>query len=626
MNYIIKGNLLGFLCDDCTESISGVDVLLYLPYQKDNVLAATVANAKETFRVVNKEEAAARKDLLVARATTDDKGNFELSVSEKYGNTAFDIDFYCGTVPRFPKKGPKKDPAQFHITTFYPQWRSNSLQESQIFQWKYSLSAKWWCFIRGYFFDAWLICGHLTNCETGRPIANATVTAWDADLLTDDNLGSATTDANGHFRIDYTSIDFKQTFLSPWINVESDPGAFTFQSGPDVYFKATFGGVDLIAETAADARKNVGYCLCVDLCSKINVGDPNDTFPSAWTGIGTAFDVSTGISSRDFDADGYAGSGKFALTGVIDFTGQAALVSASGNPIEYRFRISPVATANTNAPLPEANFTQTIGVTSGLFAPSMVAKLVEKVAPFTPYPVMSDLSDFDADGWFDVNNAVARTIINLGLLSLSNYWVVDTDSLMALNTAALTVAPNVPSNAANAGGIFPSGSKIPIEKVAVRFEIREVINKAANIFGAVSGSGKTLNAMIINNNPSFMKFAVQELLTGGDCSPITGTLHAKYTVYHPHLQSVSINVHNNSNSVNKNLAEVSPHVPLFLPLAANTNAAIDSGNNNALQINASPNDLVRCTYAITLAVRRRLHTGSSQVDFDYAQILFFYDI
>ncbi|MEO6455070.1 MAG: hypothetical protein ABIN97_13405 [Ginsengibacter sp.] len=621
MNYKIKGNLCGFLCEDCTEPIFPAEVLLYLPSQKERVIAATVANTKETFRAVGNKERDSRKELLLTRTKTDAQGNFEFSVDEKYANTAFDIDFVCGNVPRIPPKGPRKEPVQFHLTTFYPQWRIENASENYYYNWKYCITSKWWCYIRGYYFDAWVICGHLRNCETGAPIANATVTAWDADFLTDDNLGSATTDAGGHFRIDYTSVQFKQTFLSPWINVETDPGTLTFNSGPDVYFKASIGGVTLIDETSANRRNNVGYCLCVDLCTKINVGDPGDTnFPSAWTGIGTAFNISTGIGPKDFDADGYAGSGKYGLSSVIRLTGQAAPKAASGNPIEYRFRISDVTTPNGGAAPALANFTKIVGVTPGLFVAGTVAKLMEKVFPFTVYDVISDQADFDAEGWFDVNSAIARTQIINGLGSLSNYWFIDEDTLVALNTSALTTAPDVAPGVANAGDVFPAGSKIPIEKVAIRFEIREVVNKPANIFNVIAGSGKTLNSGIINNNSSFLKFAVQELQTLGDCSPVSGTLHAKYTVHHPHLQSTSINVHNNSWTINKGLSDS------FIPLSGNTNAAVNAGNNNSLQINASPNDLVRCTYAITLYVQRRLHNGDSQLSHEEQQILFFYDI
>jgi hypothetical protein len=101
-------------------------------------------------------------------------------------------------------------------------------------------------------------------------------------------------------------------------------------------------------------------------------------------------------------------------------------------------------------------------------------------------------------------------------------------------------------------------------------------------------------------------------------------------VHHPHLQSTSINVHNNSWSVNKTLRD--SFLNQFLDAAtppnavSNTNPAINAGNNASLQINGSPNDLVRCTYAITLYIQRRLHTGDGQLSHEEQQLLFFYDI
>lgn len=607
------------LCEECSELLSGMKVLLYLPIEKDHVMASAIADPKETFRFVKPEEVSAREKLLVASAVTDEKGNFEFQVDKQYGNTAFDIDFVCGTVPRIPPKSPPKGPFQFHITTFYPKWRTDS-KDQLVFIWKYCLPARWWCFIRGHYFDVWTICGKLSNCQTGNPIVNAQVTAWDADFLTDDHLGTALTDASGHFRIDYTSIQFKQTFLSPYLNVETDPGTLTFVSGPDVYFKAVLGGTVLVDEKSSDARKNVGYCLCVDLCSKINVSDTDDNFPSAWTGIGSAFNISFGAGPKDFDADGYAGSGKFALTDTVRLTGQAAPRAASGNPIEYRFLVSDATTPNGGAAPTLANFTKIVGVTPGLFQPSRVAMLMLKVAPFTVYDVFSAQADFDADGWFDINNAIARTQADNGLGALADYFFIDEDTLISMDTNPLTNAPNVPNGAAAVGDPFPIGSKLPIEKVAIRFEIREVINKATNSFAPLVGSGKTLNSAILNNNPAFMKLAVAELTAAGDCSPISGTIHAKYTVYHPYLSNVHLHLHNNSNTINKYMTDG------FLTLAGNTNPVVDNGNNNSLQVNATPNDLIRCTYKLTLGLQRRLHTGDSQVNYNYQEVLFFYDI
>jgi hypothetical protein len=626
MKYTLKGNLCGYLCDECFEPLYGMEVLLYLPWQKELILTHAVANTKETFHIVAKEEAASRKSLLIATAQTDENGNFEFVLDEKYSKTAFDIDFTCGTVPRTPPKPPRKEPIQIHLTTVYPQWRISKEQESYYYMLEYRIASKWWCYIRGHYFDAWVICGRLRNCESGAPIANASITAWDADFITDDNLGTAITDGSGHFRIDYSSIQFKQTFLSPWINVETDPGLpLTFQSGPDVYFKAVIGGVTLIDETAANCRKNVGHCLCVDLCTKINVADPGDpNFPSAWTGIGLAFNISTGAGPKDFDVDGYAGTNKYALTSVIRLTGQAAPKAASGNHIEYRFLVSHTTTPNGGAAPALANFTKTVGVTPGLFYAGTVAKLMEKAFPFTVYDVVSDQSDFDAEGWYDINLAVNRTLVNnaIPLANINNYWFIDEDTLISMDTRVLTTAPDVPSAAANAGTAVPVANKIPIEKIAVRFEIREVVNKPANIFNVIPGSGKTLNSAIINNNSMFIKLSVAELDVSGLCTPISGTVHAKYTVYHPHLASSSLHLNNNSYTVSRDITGDG-----FLTLAGNINPLVDGNANSNLPINNPPADMTKCTYSLKLYARARLHNGDyAWWDSGPVEQLFFYNI
>lgn len=623
MRNIFKGSLRGYVCEDCLEAVSEVEILIYHPYRNADTTANTASNAKDTFRFVSKEEAKQRAELLVYKAKTDAEGNFQIEVSENHLDASFDIDFVCGTVPpKHPK--PKRDEiVQLHITTFSMRLELEKQAKNEKYRWEYAIAYKWWCYIRGHFFDAWVICGHLMNCQTNKPIANAKVTAMDADFFTDDNLGTATTDSNGHFRIDYTSADFKKTFLSPWINIETDPSFLSFQSGPDVYFKAELGGTKLVDETKADARKNVGFCLCVNLCSDVNVVDPNDpNFPSAWTGIGAAFSSSYGSSSYDFDADGFAGSGKNVLYSVIRLTGQAALRSGSGNPIEYRFRVSDTTAPNNTVSLPESNFTKIVGVTPGLFTSSIVSKLTRKVFSFilNDIFVWSDQSDFDAEGWFDVNHAIERTLIAVGLTpaDLALYNIIEEDTLISLNTTALTTAPSIPLNSVNAGQNIPAGSKIPLEKFAIRFEIREVIDKPSNNFGVIGGNGKTLNSVVINNNPIYRKLSIKELDESSLCSPISGTIHGRYTVYHPYLAGCSLHLNNNSHTVERDI----------LDGVINALPAVDERTNNSSQLNNPPADMTRCTYTLKLYSSTRKHNG------DYGdsdggtplEQLFFYDV
>jgi hypothetical protein len=605
MKNIFKGSLKGYVCEDCIEFISNVEVLLYLPYRKENTEANLAANTKDTFRFVSKTEAKQREGLFIDKVKTDTNGDFEFEINEKYLNSDFDIDFICGTVPpKHPK--PKRDESlQFHLTTLSMRSElENQAQNREDYRWQYIVAHKWWCYIRGHFFDAWVICGHLMNCKTNTPIANATVTAMDADFLTDDNLGSATTDASGHFRIDYSSADFKKTFLSPWINVETDPSFLSFHSGPDVYFKAELAGTKLINETKADARKNVGFCLCVDLCSEVSVTPNGTDFPSAWTGIGNTFSSSFGTDSGDFDALGYAGSAKNVLFSTIRLTGQAALKSAAGYPIEYRFSVGDATLQNDDPTIPSlTGFNKVVGVYPNLFAESVVSKLIRKV--YSPIhnqiSVYSHHTDFDGQGWFDVNHAIERALVNAGLTpaDLALYNIIEEDTLISMNTAALTTASNVP-DIFSAGQPIPAANDIAVEKFKISFEIREVINKATNQFGFIDG-GKILNSVIMNNNPIYRKLSIKELEDSTLCSPISDTIHAKYTVYHPYLSTCSLTLKSNS----------APAATDILDNIINNSLPTDERTSNSTQLNNPPTPIImsRCTYTLKLYSSTRKHNG-----------------
>ena len=620
--HVIKGNLKGFLCKDCSEPVFPAKVQLYLPWQEKQVLANVVADTKETFRLVSEKEAKQREKLLLAQTETDAEGNFRIEVDSKHAGSAFDIDFKCANVPRVLLGGikgeprPPQPPQQFHLTTIPPRWsmqkQAGNQQEAveMLFKWEYIIPARWWCYIRGHFFDTWTICGQLRNCQTGQPIARATVEAWDADLISDDLLGSATTDVNGHFRIDYSSADFRRNAFP--LNLETDPGIPFFSSGPDVYFKATLGGVTLLNEGKANRRNNVGYCLCVDLCTEIQVAENiDDYFPCAWTGIGRRFNVSWEGGEDDFDTEGYAGREKFALCNSIRLTGQAPTKSAAGNPLEYRFVISEHTTPNGSAPPPTEGFHPNME----LFVPSLVGKLRRKTFPYLVHSVKSSIDDFD-DGWFDINKAIKRTQ-DLLSLDLNNYSFIDEDTLMMLDTRKLKTPNDFMSVPVEAGDEFPASGKVEVKKVAIRFEVREVIDKTANIFNYLTDSGQTLNSVVINNDNPCLKLNIDKFKIGGTCTPIENDVNALYTIYHPHLQSADIKLLK-GNIYNRTLSDS------FLPLNGNTNPAVQDGYNSELKIN-EPNNLERCSYTVELYINLRLHNGENPLVTPPVRVPFCYE-
>lgn len=56
------------------------------------------------------------------------------------------------------------------------------------------------------------IVGTIVEEESGKPLAGLQVRAFDKDLLFDDKLGVAITDAAGSFRIDYSQLNFSSIF------------------------------------------------------------------------------------------------------------------------------------------------------------------------------------------------------------------------------------------------------------------------------------------------------------------------------------------------------------------------------------------------------------------------------
>jgi len=558
MKYIFRGNLLGYLCDDCYEAIAGNKVLLYLPLDQERVTANAVADTKDTFHQVTDDELKKKEKLLIATAVTDEAGNFEFVLDEKHANTAFDIDFECGTVPHHIP-GRKKIPfLQFHLTTVYPQWRTNE-KEDAVYRFSYAIPSKWWCHIRGHYFDAWVICGQIRNCETGAVFPNVKVTAWDADFITDDNLGTAVTDASGHFRIDYTSAKFKKTFLSPVINVETDKGLpLTFHSGPDVYFKAVIGTTKIVDETSANRRKNVGFCLCVDLCSKVQ--GPNDgTNPPipAFLKIG-GLDYETDIQSHagqsGLSNSNYAFYSSLRLNGILaqklngvtmeycfEYTNQ---YNGSGNPVSW-VRVLPNQIAATDIGYVE----KAKLMPADLFHPFPWYKFTYKYCIVTNDPVNPNQIQVPiaADGWIAVpqQDDDPQNELGTGLFVANGNQIV-------LNSTTLEAFPPIDLTGLVAGNSSTStGKALATDKVyALRMLVRE--QGSGTLFEAGRCTRLAIDNTLYNgmkHHPEWGAWGptteygvcmvdVKQLQLVG-CSKITDQADILFTCAHPNLGAIS---------------------------------------------------------------------------------------
>lgn len=229
--YYVKGRLRGYFCDDCFEDLS--DLELYA-FRVSKETTRAFPNPKDAQQVLGEDFLASNERLLVGKGKTSESGEYELNLSDAYnGEDALLLVGIARTVPGLKKTKEKQAPVTFSIAYVHPEWSYDN-QQLAYATFEHSLAARFWCFVRS-LFDAWVICGYVTACNTQKPLGNVRVIAFDEDWITDDILGDAITDSSGHFRINYTTADVRRTFLSPFINVETPFPPFS--SGPDVYFR-----------------------------------------------------------------------------------------------------------------------------------------------------------------------------------------------------------------------------------------------------------------------------------------------------------------------------------------------------------------------------------------------------
>jgi len=95
----------------------------------------------------------------------------------------------------------------------------------------------------------WVIHGRVSFAASGQPCAGVRVSAMDADLVYDDPLGDATTDADGRYRIEYSTAHFR-TF---------------FERAPDVYVVVHDADGCFLASTMEQPVHDAGPNLELDV-------------------------------------------------------------------------------------------------------------------------------------------------------------------------------------------------------------------------------------------------------------------------------------------------------------------------------------------------------------------------
>jgi hypothetical protein len=485
--------------------------------------------------------------------------------------------------------------------------------------WEYCISPRYWCLVRSKF-DAWVICGKLTLCKTGAPLGNIRVRAFDVDWLQDDDLGSAVTDANGHFRIDYVSADFKKDIFG--FNIE-------LFGGPDIYFKVeTLGGAPLLTEPPnrgrAPDRENVGNCFCVKLCLDQTPPVVDEPVP-AFFALG-GYDFSKAIPDI-IPGSGLTLGDSRAFYSTVRLNGILSK-KLNGVAMEYRFEFRTTQADGT----PVGSWQK---VDPNQIAATEIGQLewVAPAFPGDPNPTKhkkcvvkgaapGELVPAIVGGWIQVpqqsnalNASPAGDLINAGNLGFFN----PNGNMINLITPTLAAFGTKNMTGVKAGSSSTSSGETLAE--ARHFALRMMVRQQGDISdGTPAGecSHVAINNtgydnivhhpswMVINDPPGTLGVClldIQQSVAIG-CQPITDTLDVLITTTHPELGAVS-------------LAMTGPGGPYSFVLPA----AVPGerfGSTSQFSADADPlhtpvvvKNLKPCGYLITLTAPLLLTTGDS---------------
>lgn len=598
MSYILKGHICGALCEaqEFNENISRATLRIYRAAINQETFTRVAARRGEAIAQVSPEQIEEKEPRLLAEGKTDEDGKFGLGFNEKqqYNGEAIEIDLLLERAPG--QQSQSHNPVQVTLAVLQPRWRQR--ENDFIAAWDFCIPSRVWCAIRR-LLDAWVIVGRLTVCNTedpkGNPIpvSDYTVSAFDNDWIQDDPLGSAVTDSDGRFRIDYTSKDFTRTPLTPVFGLRLE----TFgAAGPDVYFQVRRNSdgaliIDEPQERGLDSdRINRSPCWCTQLCVPM---DAQTEYPF-FTQVGVFklpqdFYSSGSQSGRlnksvlGLGGDGWGLYGDLRLVGLMPQkhpdTGQAMkyrfLYGSTPSPTE------PVTSAALVAPIQIGTILTGFGWNPG----GWLEPQFDTVG-VTP---TSGGADFDmnlvpdSDGWVEIPQH-------------ANFN--PNGNLMNFRTRTQAAVGGNPGSA-EAGSPVPPANAKNGELLYVRLQGNDVTETGATYQSAAY-------PLLVNN---WREIGVVNLgeLEADPCSEVSeDTINVRYTTDHQFMRDWSLSI----------TSAASPWSPPTLPNMTNPNpppattpAPITSSRGAYGSYSVDTGSWPTCTYRIVLTTRLALTDG-----------------
>jgi hypothetical protein len=472
-------------------------------------------------------------------------------------------------VPHLKGK-PRSKPKQFAITMLSPEWKDG------VARFETCLPSAFWSVFRKEF-GGWVICGHCHAASTHLPVANVQVTAKDVDWIQDDPLGTATTDASGHFRIDYSVSDFERTPLGiPWELT---------QPGPDVYFHCELSGATVLDEPSsrgrAPDREDVGAVFCVELEVDVTAGPP--VKDAHFTHVGDFdidYDIDSGTGLTNKAVLGHGGPG-YGFWGSVLFRGYCPKQNPGGAHEDMRYRFLyddgsgpvPIAGAMISAisagsrPIEWDFGSGNVWVWQPIIIQGTGVPSPDLPVPSSGPTVPVHVIVADADGWVTVD----QRAIDDGFFDL-----------LGFNSASV-----VPGGASPVGS---PGSAVPTAEngtsLTIIFEAATVAPGPPNIVFT-----NQCDALHVSNWVEAHALWITQL--GAGCNGITSALDIEWTVDHELLDSFSVG-----------LSSAAGPQPLSTPLPTGSGPRGGFGTTHE-----NTSGWAKCSYTVSLNARLRLTDG-----------------